>query len=137
LILIGVLGAVAWPVFSDYVAGTRVREGLVLALPAQDAIEQAFRTTGPMNFSAENAIPWSPPPPGANVQSVSVERSGRVVIHYTVRVSRAGKNRLEIVPQAQGKALDLSDPANAGKKFLWRCGGGNSTVPEKYRGDCR
>ena len=139
LILIGIIGAIAWPVFSDYMTEARMREGFALVRSAQAAVEKASAESGPRDFSIAGAPGWTPPAPNDYLQSVSIAKSGIIIIRYTARVSNAGENGLQIVPVAGGKPLDLSSPASAGKKFSWQCEGGSakSILLAKRLGNCR
>lgn len=132
LVIFCILGVVAWSSYDTYRTTTRVKAGLALAAEAQAAIDKAFAAKGPADFSAAGRT-------GEHVQSIAVARSGVITVRYTADVAGAGENTLQIVPVANGKALDLSDPASAGRKYTWQCGGkaGATTLPEKYRPDCR
>jgi hypothetical protein len=74
-----------------------------------------------------------------NVQSVFSESNGGIVMTYNPTVLPAAANVLTLTPvNASGAAIDLSNVANAGATFAWKCGaatagGTASTVQTKYR----
>jgi type IV pilus assembly protein PilA len=93
LAIIGVVAAYAIPSYQDYLARTRVGEGLSLASAARLAV-------------AENAASGSPldsgfvgPSATTNVSGLSVDpTNGEIRIAYTKRVSPGGVNMLTLVP---------------------------------------
>jgi type IV pilus assembly protein PilA len=138
--VIGVLTAIAVPAYLDYAARSRIAEGIAVANAARDAVAKAHAAHGSVDMSQRATTGWTPPPPGDLVQTVAIERNGVVTIRYTEKAADADANQIQIVPVFEGKALDLSDPANRGVKFEWQCGGaaGNTTVRAKYLpGWCR
>lgn len=119
---------------------SRVTTGIRLAAPARDAVAKAFAEQGPADMSALAAARWAPQALGNTVQSIAVSKGGAITIRYTEEIAAADRNQLQIVPVADARRLDLSDPANRGRKFQWQCGGANgyTTVPAELRPqECR
>lgn len=131
----GVVIAVAIPAYQDYGRRSAVAEGIALAHAARDAVARTFAAKGPADMSRSGYLGWAPPAATEDVRSVSVGKNGWISILYTEKIGEDGKNVVQIVPVANGKALNLSDPANKGVKFEWECGGaaGRTTVPPQYR----
>ncbi len=139
IILVAIIASVGWWAYGDYRMKARVKAGLALAAPAQAAVEKTFAAKGPLDFAATGNTGWVSPPPGADVQIITIARTGVITVRYTALLAAAGENQIQIVPVSEGNALDLSNPASAGRKFTWQCGGaaGKTTLPAKIRGDCR
>jgi hypothetical protein len=137
LIMLAIAGFVGWTAYSDYRGRKDVAAGVALAAEARAAVEKAFASKGPADFST--AAGWTTAAPTDVVRSITIEKSGAITVRYTERVADKGHQELQIVPVADGKPLDLSNPASKGRKFTWECGGsaGKTTVPEKLRGVCR
>jgi len=138
--LAGIFVAVAIPAWQDYRGKSRVEQALVLALPAQVAVQKAFAVRGPADMAQPASTGWAPPAPIVGVKSVDISRGGVITIRFTADVDRDGA-QLQIVPVAAGKALDLSDPASKGTAFQWECGGAagksdlrRSFLPQSCRG---
>ncbi|MGE0876416.1 MAG: pilin [Burkholderiales bacterium] len=139
-LILTVLALVAIPAWLDHKARERITGGLAQAAKAQAAVERAFMTKGPGDFSQAPVSGWTPPKPGEFVESIRISRTGIITVRYTAKVATAEENELQIVPMADGKPLDLSNPASKGRKFSWQCGGGagNTTVRESRRPEtCR
>ena len=138
-IMIAILVLIAIPAFNDYKARSRVSAGLAAAATARDAVEKTF-ARAPADMSQRRNTRWIPPASREGVQSLAIARDGTITLRFTDEVAPQAENQLQIVPVSGGKPLDLSQPANAGLKFEWQCGGGagKSTLPEKFRPkDCR
>jgi Tfp pilus assembly protein PilE len=140
-VIIGILVLVAIPSYNNYRVLSRVNEELAIVVPpAKAAVEKAFATRGPADMSRRSNTGWIRPAPRQNLQSMDIARDGTITLRFTDSVAQQVENQIQIVPVSGGKALDLSQAANAGLKFEWQCGGsaGKTTLPEKYRPkDCR
>jgi Tfp pilus assembly protein PilE len=138
-VIIGILVLVAIPSYNNYRALSRVNEELAIVAPgAKAAIEKAFATRGPADMSRRSSTGWIRPAVRQNLQSMDIAKDGTITLRFTDAVAPQAENQLDIVPVFEGKALDLSQAANARLKFEWRCGAGKTTLPEKYRPkDCR
>lgn len=101
LAIVGIVAAYAVPAYQDYLARSRVGEGLSLASGARLAV-------------AENAAAGSPfgsgyvaPPGTRNIEAIGVDdATGEISIRYTARVAPAGSDTLVLVPSSP----DESDP---------------------------
>ncbi len=104
LAIVGVVAAYAIPAYQNYLARSRVGEGLVLATSARLAV-------------AENAVSGAPlesgfevPPSTRNVKSMRIiPENGQIVITYMPRVAHDNANTLVFVPST----LDNPTEANA------------------------
>lgn len=99
LAIVGVVAAYAIPAYQDYLARSRVGEGLALAASARLAVaENAASGNG---FSGG----YVSPPATRNVDSIRVDDdSGQIVVAFTTRVAAAGANTLVLVPSAPDQA---------------------------------
>lgn len=122
LAIVGIVAAYAVPAYQDYLARSRVGEGLSLASGARLAV-------------AENAAAGSPlgsgyvaPPGTRNIDAIAVDdATGEISIRYTARVSPAGSDTLVLVPSLP----DASDPPTSrvalesgvvlGGALTWEC----------------
>ena len=122
LAIVGIVAAYAVPAYQDYLARSRVGEGLSLASGARLAV-------------AENAAAGSPfgsgyvsPPGTRNIAAIAVDdATGEISIRYTARVAPAGSDTLVLVPSSP----DESDPPTSrvplesgfvhGGALTWEC----------------
>ena len=136
----GVLAAVVLPAYQDYTRQFEVRGAIERSVTAKDAVAKAFASKGAADMSSQVNTGWIAPTATWDVPSVSIARDGSITLRFTDKVAPAQDSQIQIVPVLEGKRLDLSDPASAGKKFEWQCGGnaGKSTLRSKFRPeDCR
>jgi prepilin-type N-terminal cleavage/methylation domain-containing protein len=142
--IIGILAAVALPAYQDYTIRAKVSEGLTLSGALKTAISETFASKGVSDMTCSDAtscgsIGASAQIATANVQSVFSEANGGIVMLYNPTVLPSGANRLTLTPvNASSVAIDLSDTANAGATFAWKCGATtsastDSNVQTKYR----
>ena len=127
--------AVGIPAYLDYRKRSKVGEGLEAAALARDAITKAFVSGGPADMSQRAVTGYVSPSAGEIVQRITVAKSGTITISYSEAVGYEHERVIQVVPVANGKALDLSEPASKGAKLEWQCGGdaGRTTVPKTYR----
>jgi len=95
LAIVGVVAAYAVPAYQDYLARSRVGEGLSLASVARLAVAE--------NAALGNALDsgYVSPPATRNVESIRIdEESGQISIRYTARIAPAGSDTLVLVPSA-------------------------------------
>jgi type IV pilus assembly protein PilA len=107
LAIVGVIAAYAVPAYQDYVARSRVGEGLMLAASARLAVAD----------NASNGVPfdrgYASPAATRNVESMSIDpATGEIEIRYTPRVASASANRLLLVPSSS--ADSPADASGAG-----------------------
>ena len=122
LAIIGILAALALPMYQDYVTRARVTEGLMLAGPARTAIGDMFSETGklPGGSNASYLLPSATSLSGSYTRSVSVN-GGAISITYRT----LGGN-------ASGLVLILT-PVTATGGVSWNCGSAGTTLPVAYR----
>ncbi len=122
LAIVGVVAAYAVPAYQDYLARSRVGEGLALASGARLAV--AENAAGGNVFGSG----YVAPPGTRNVESIEIDdATGEVAIRYTSRVAPAGSETLVLVPSLP----DASDPptsrialesgAALGGALTWEC----------------
>jgi type IV pilus assembly protein PilA len=122
LAIVGVIAAYAIPAYQDYLARSRVGEGLSLASAARLAVAE--------NAANGNALGsgYVPPPPTRNVESIVVDDgSGQIAIRYTARVAPAGSETLVLVPSVPDDGMTptariaLSQATMQGGALTWEC----------------
>jgi type IV pilus assembly protein PilA len=122
LAIVGVVAAYAIPAYQDYLARSRVGEGLSLAAAARLAVAD--------NAASGNALGggYAGPPPTRNVQSIAIDDdSGEIAIRYTSRVAPAGSETLLLVPSVPDDAITptarvaLSQGAMLTGSLTWEC----------------
>ena len=102
LAIVGVVAAYAIPAYQDYLARSRVGEGLSLASSARLAVAENAASGSDLGGG------YSSPPGTRNVESIHVDdTNGQVTIAFSTRVAPAGSNTLVLVP---------STPDNAGQR---------------------
>lgn len=123
--IIGILVAVAVPQYQDYIARSRVVEGMNLSSSAKLAVTEAFASRGTvmMDEATHGAFTFTPT---RSVKLIEVTPSGAIAIDYQISVAPDGKNTLHLVPtnepDAQApKPLDLSKPEGATWAGGWSC----------------
>lgn len=99
--ILGIVAAIAIPLYQDYRTRTIVAEGLQLAGPVKLAIELQYSSSGSLPTSNEEAGLDPVAEIKANyVQSIEVTETGAVVIH--LKGSTIGGNTLTLTPSAAG-----------------------------------
>lgn len=133
LAIVGIVAAYAVPAYQDYMARSRVGEGLSLASGARLAV--AENAAGGIAFGSGYAAP----PGTRNVHAITVDDdTGEIAIRYTARVAPPGSDTLVMVPSLP----DASDPPTSrialeagvvqGGALTWECfasGKGASSLP--------
>lgn len=101
LAIIGVIAAYAIPAYQNYLARSRVGEGLVLAASARLAVAENVASGSPLESG------YDVPPATRNVQSIHIlPKTGEILITYTPHVTSPGANTLVLVPST------VDDPAS-------------------------
>jgi type IV pilus assembly protein PilA len=122
LAIVGVIAAYAIPAYQDYLARSRVGEGLSLASSARLAVAE--------NAASGNALSggYASPPATRNVESIHVDDdTGQITIAFTTRVAPAGSNTLTLVPSVPDNAdaptarVALSKDSAQGGALTWEC----------------
>lgn len=129
LAIVGVIAAYAIPAYQDYLARSRVGEGLSLAASARLAVAE--------NAASGNAFSggYASPPATRNVESIRVDDdTGQVTVAFATRVAPAGSNTLTLVPSVPDNAdaptarVALSKGAVQAGALTWECFAGGKTV---------
>jgi type IV pilus assembly protein PilA len=122
LAIVGVIAAYAIPAYQDYLARSRVGEGLSLAASAQLAVAE--------NAASGNAFDsgYASPPGTRNVESISIdETTGQIVIAFTSRVTAGATNALVLVPSVPDNAAEptarvaLAQGSAQNGTLTWEC----------------
>nr|WP_281278259.1 pilin [Paraburkholderia dinghuensis] len=122
LAIVGVIAAYAIPAYQDYLARSRVGEGLSLASSARLAVAE--------NAASGNAFSggYSTPPATRNVDSVHIDdATGQITVAFTTRVAPAGSNTLVLVPSVPDNAdqptarVALAKDSVQGGTITWEC----------------
>ncbi|MGF6755526.1 type IV pilus assembly protein PilA [Paraburkholderia sp. GAS42] len=99
LAIVGVIAAYAIPAYQDYLARSRVGEGLSLAASARLAVAE--------NAASGSAFGggYASPPATRNVESIHVDDdNGQITVAFTTRVAAAGSNTIVLVPSVPDNA---------------------------------
>ncbi|NML33558.1 pilin [Paraburkholderia antibiotica] len=122
LAIVGVIAAYAIPAYQDYLARSRVGEGLSLAASARLAVAE--------NAASGNAFGggYTSPPATRNVESIQIDDdTGQITISYSTRVAQAGANTLTLVPSVPDNAdaptarVALNKDAVQTGALTWEC----------------
>ena len=129
LAIVGVIAAYAIPAYQDYLARSRVGEGLSLATSARLAV--AENAASGTTFSGG----YASPPATRNVESVRVDDdTGQITVAFTARVAPAGSNTLTLVPSVPDNAdaptarIGLSKGSMQAGALTWECFAGGKTA---------
>jgi prepilin-type N-terminal cleavage/methylation domain-containing protein len=140
--IIGILVAVAVPKYQDYIARSRIVEGLNLASTAKLAVTEIFSSHGTilMDQATQGSFVFVP---SRSVKLIEIEPSGAIAIDYQSNVAPAGKNTLYLIPTNEPdaptpKALDLSKPEGASWAGAWSCRSVDTNLlPQLLPSECR
>ncbi|SIT44177.1 putative type IV fimbrial pilin protein [Paraburkholderia ribeironis] len=129
LAIVGVIAAYAIPAYQDYLARSRVGEGLSLASSARLAVAE--------NAASGNAFSggYASPPATRNVESIRVDDdTGQITIAFTTRVAPAGANTLTLVPSVPDNAdaptarIALNKDSVQAGALTWECFAGGKAA---------
>ncbi|MBW9103391.1 pilin [Paraburkholderia phenoliruptrix] len=129
LAIVGVIAAYAIPAYQDYLARSRVGEGLSLAASARLAVSE--------NAASGNAFGggYASPPATRNVESVRIDDdSGQITVAFTTRVAPAGSNTITLVPSvpdnidAPTARVALTKGSVQAGALAWECFAGGKTA---------
>lgn len=129
LAIVGVIAAYAIPAYQDYLARSRVGEGLSLASAAQLTVGE--------NAGSGNAFGsgYASPPATRNVQSIHIDDdTGQITVAFTARVSDEGANTIVFVPSAPDSAdtptarVALTKGAAQKGTITWECFAGGKAA---------
>jgi type IV pilus assembly protein PilA len=129
LAIVGVIAAYAIPAYQDYLARSRVGEGMALAASARLAVAENASS------GSDLASGYASPPGTRNVESIHVDSdSGQITIAYTTRVAAAGSNTLTLVPSAPDNAdtptarIALARGSIQAGTLTWECFAGGKAA---------
>jgi type IV pilus assembly protein PilA len=140
--IIGILVAVAVPQYQDYIARSRVVEGMNLSSSAKLAVTEAFASRGtvPMDDATYGAFTFTPT---RSVKLIEITPSGAIAIDYQISVAPEGKNTLHLIPTNEPDAnsprpLDLSKSEGATWAGGWSCRSTETNlIPQLLPSECR
>ncbi|TDG24922.1 pilin [Paraburkholderia silviterrae] len=129
LAIVGVIAAYAIPAYQDYLARSRVGEGLSLASAARLAVAE--------NAASGNAFGagYMVPPATRNVASVRVDdTTGQITVAFTARIAPEGSNTIVLVPSVPDNAdsptarVALAQGSVQGGTLTWECFAGGKSA---------
>lgn len=99
LAIVGVVAAYATPAYQDYLARSRVGEGLSLASSARLAVAENAAS------GSELGGGYASPPGTRNVESIHVDdTNGQITIAFSTRIAPVGSDTLVLVPSTPENA---------------------------------
>jgi len=123
--IIGILVAVAVPQYQDYIARSRIVEGMNLSSSAKLAVTEAFASRGTvqMDEATNGSFTFGPT---RSVKLIEITPSGAIAIDYQVSVAPEGKNTLHLIPTNEPdanapKPIDLSKTEGSTWSGGWSC----------------
>jgi type IV pilus assembly protein PilA len=129
LAIVGVIAAYAIPAYQDYLARSRVGEGMALAASARLAVAENASS------GTDLASGYASPPGTRNVESIHIDSdTGQIAIAYTTRVAAAGSNTLVLVPSTPDNAetptarIALARGAIQAGTLTWECFAGGKAA---------
>ena len=135
--IIGILAALAVPKYQDYIAKTRVAEGLSLAAGAKLAVTEVYSGKGAadMQLATEQTFKSTTT---NSVKEVKIEKTGAITVIYQSSVAPEGANILSIVPVNDVTPIDLSSKQEQPWAGIWSCKSPATTLPTKLQpSDCK
>ena len=140
--IIGILAALAVPKYQDYIAKTRIAEGLSLAAAAKLAVTEIYSGKGAADMSDATQETFKSTTTNS-VKEVRIEKTGAITVVYQSSVAPDGANELNIMPvnnsaSNSAQALDLSSSKSEPWAGIWSCKSPTTTLPKKLLpADCR
>lgn len=140
--IIGILVAVAVPQYQDYIARSRIVEGMNLSSSAKLAVTEAFASRGtvPMDEATQGSFTFVPT---RSVKFIEVTPSGVIAIDFQNNVAPEGKNTLHLIPTNDPdanvpKPIDLSQPSGSTWAGGWSCRSTETNLlPQLLPSECR
>ncbi|KEZ78820.1 pilin [Salinisphaera hydrothermalis] len=129
--IIGILAAIAIPQYQNYVARSKVTEGINLASSLKTTVaENAMNGSDDLSKGAETGQTTD------IVSGLSVDSStGAITVSYTDKIPGTGAKELILTPKSGGKALSAGTPPT--NSITWTCstnGLDSAYVPANCRG---
>ncbi len=140
--IIGVLAAIAVPKYQDYIAKTRVSEGLGLAAGAKLAVTEVYSGKGAADMSIATESIFKTTATNS-VKEIKIDKSGAIYIAYQSNVAPDGHNLLVMTPvndvaNGEANAVDLSDSKAKPWAGIWSCKSTQNTLdPKLLPSDCK
>ena len=140
--IIGILAAIAVPKYQDYIAKTRVTEGLSLAAGAKLAVTEVYSSKGAADMAVATDSTFKSTVTNS-IKDIKIEKSGAILITYQNSVAPDGANILSIIPVNDASsnaivALDLSLKGEQPWAGIWSCKSPATTLPAKLQpSDCK
>lgn len=136
--IIGILAAIAIPQYQNYVIRSQVTEGLNLAGGAKQAVAEYYMTKD--SFPTSNAkagLASSENINGKYVSEVTISGGGIIKATFSngdgnTDDSKDNNGDQEANDVLDGEVLALSPAEGEGNGLSWSCGGGSTTVANKY-----
>jgi type IV pilus assembly protein PilA len=140
--IIGILVAVAVPQYQDYIARSRIVEGMNLSSSAKLAVTEAFASRGTvaMDEATHGSFTFVPT---RSVKLIEVTPSGAIAIDFQNNVAPENKNTLHLIPTNDPdanapKAIDLSKPEGSTWAGGWSCRSTETNLlPQLLPSECR
>ena len=140
--IIGILVAVAVPQYQDYIARSRIVEGMNLSSSAKLAVTEAFASRGtvPMNEATNGSFIFAPT---RSVKLIEITPSGAINIDFQNNVAPDNKNTLHLIPTNDPdanipKPIDLSRPEGSSWAGGWSCRSTETNLlPQLLPSECR
>lgn len=140
--IIAILVSISVPQYQEYIARSRVAEGLSLAAGAKIIVAEAYSANGPssMDVHTKNMLKFMPT---GSVKDITIEDTGAILIDFTDAVAPTGKNLLILYPSNNPKiesgAIDLANKSIAIPwGGAWSCRGNGSTLSKNLLpAECR
>ena len=140
--IIGILVAVAVPQYQDYIARSRIVEGMNLSSSAKLAVTEVFATRGTvaMDEATSGSFTFIPT---RSVKLIEITPSGAIAIDYQNTVAPEGKNTLHLIPTNEPdanvpKPIDLSKTEGSTWSGGWSCRSTETNLlPQLLPSECR
>ncbi len=140
--IIGILVAVAIPQYQDYIARSRIVEGMNLSSSAKLAVTEAFASRGavPMDEATNGSFIFVPT---RSVKLIEITPSGVIAINFQNNVAPEYKNILHLIPTNDPdanvpKPIDLSKPEGSTWAGGWSCRSAETNLlPQLLPSECR
>ena len=140
--IIGILVAVAVPQYQDYIARSRVVEGMNLSSSAKLSVTEAFASRGTvaMDEATNGSFTFTPT---RSVKLIEITPSGAIAIDFQNSVAPEGKNTLHLFPTNEPdanspKPVDLSKTEGSTWSGGWSCRSTETNlIPQLLPSECR
>ncbi len=140
--IIGILVAVAVPQYQDYIARSRIVEGMNLASSAKLSVTEAFASHGStaMDQATEDSFTFIPT---RSVKLIEITPSGVIAVDFQKTVAPEGMNTLHLIPTNDPdanipKPVNLAGPEGSTWAGGWSCRSTETNLlPQLLPSECR